>query len=96
MASSAEISGLKTASREDRIANYITGMLLYTILCAQISVMTAVSLTWLVYDIALTADTEVRLIYSGLVDAKLTTAGSGLPATKVCYITILAPGKPCF
>jgi hypothetical protein len=90
MASSAEIAGLTTASREDRIANYITGVLLYTFLCAQISVMTAVSLTWLVYDIALTADTEVRFIFSGLLDAELTTTDLGLPATKVCSITILA------
>jgi hypothetical protein len=65
-----QTSGLATAARDEHIVNYIAGALAYTTSCAEISIVIVAFLTWLVYDIALTADSEVIIAYYGLDDTE--------------------------
>jgi hypothetical protein len=60
MATSAENFGMMTALQDLHIMSYIAGALPCSISSSITLAVAVASLTWLVYDIALTADAEVR------------------------------------
>jgi hypothetical protein len=56
--------------------------------------VTVASLTWLVYDIALTADAEVRITYTGIVNTKPDYHRYRSTYYESMYITILTLKGP--
>jgi hypothetical protein len=90
------LSNLTAASRGDQIVTCIAGVLPHIISYTHMLMVTVACLTWLVYDMILTADAEVRPAYIGPADTELTAANVVLPTTKVCPILVLIFGRLYF